>query len=220
MTIKAQSVQPSLTLTLSTKSLCLVLRSIASPYLLFKYHDHTVQQVVGVPRSSSQTEQPLPPRMAPQGSVNLYSFVSAGRSIPSSSSSSSSVGARVGVGVGRSSSVAASSIGPLRATAVASASPPPAPPPPNQATGQATESSSAAQLEPARETSNISSNLFDHVDWEAGALLGGQEELDETSLRMEMKTSMDIHRLMRSRQKVRLFYMLVFFELPRSNSNT
>lgn len=36
----------------------------------------------------------------------------------------------------------------------------------------------------------------------AGALLRDQEETDETSLRMAMKTSMDIHRLMRSRQKV------------------
>lgn len=49
--------------------------------------------------------------------------------------------------------------------------------------------------------------------WESGVLdgagggggrggSGGVEALDETSLRMEMKTSMDMHRLMRSRQKV------------------
>lgn len=45
--------------------------------------------------------------------------------------------------------------------------------------------------------------------WETGVLDGsgagggaGVEALDETSLRMEMKTSMDMHRLMRSRQKV------------------
>lgn len=54
--------------------------------------------------------------------------------------------------------------------------------------------------------------------WETGALecgggggggggsaaggVGGGGGLDETSLRMEMKTSMDMHRLMRSRQKV------------------
>lgn len=44
---------------------------------------------------------------------------------------------------------------------------------------------------------------FDDGDWESGTLLAGLEEMDETSLRMEMKTSIDIHRLMRSRQKVR-----------------
>lgn len=44
---------------------------------------------------------------------------------------------------------------------------------------------------------------LDHGDWEAGVLDGGKEGMDETSLRMEMKTSMDIHRLMRLRQKVR-----------------
>lgn len=45
--------------------------------------------------------------------------------------------------------------------------------------------------------------------WESAILDGGGgggmlEALDETSLRMEMQTSIDMHRLMRSRQKVRI----------------
>lgn len=53
--------------------------------------------------------------------------------------------------------------------------------------------------------SNREASVFplDHGDWEAGMLDGGKEGIDETSLKMEMKTSMDIHRLMRLRQKVR-----------------
>lgn len=69
-------------------------------------------------------------------------------------------------------------------------------------------SGGAGQSVPVRETGV---SPFDHVDWEAGVLLGGQEEIDETSLRMEMKTSMDIHRLMRSRQKVCKVYMLLLY---------
>lgn len=60
--------------------------------------------------------------------------------------------------------------------------------------------SSAGQLMSAREAGVLP---LEHTEWEAGVLDGGKEGMDETSLRMEMKTSMDIHRLMRLRQQVR-----------------
>ena len=60
--------------------------------------------------------------------------------------------------------------------------------------------SSAGQLMSVREAGVFP---LEHLEWEAAMLDGAKEGIDETSLRMEMKTSMDIHRLMRLRQQVR-----------------
>lgn len=82
-------------------------------------------------------------------------------------------------------------------------SPPPAPPP-------ATKSPSASSSPPAPAPAALllgnrdpGVTLFDNLDWDPGSLLMGQEEADETSLRTAMRNSMDIHKLMLTRQKVR-----------------
>lgn len=143
-----------------------------------------------------------------QRTENLFSFISAGSStslspspLPFSINANAKVNSGVGVSTNLDSSAVASSIGPLMTAAVVSVSPPPAPPPPNQATVAVSTSSGESMPNPNREANN-STSPFDHVDWEDGILLGVQEELDETTLRMEMRTSMDMHRLMRSRQRV------------------
>lgn len=157
------------------------------PLLIYR-----VPQGIDVLQPPSQIMQPpqQPPRVLKR-TENLYSFISAGSSTPFSPSPPSfSINARDNSGGGDSTSLDSSA----EATAVVSVSSAPS----NQAPAAVSTSSMP----------NPNPNSFDHVDWEAGILLGVQE-LDETTLRMEMRTSMDIHRLMRSRQKVGAVMLLV-----------
>lgn len=92
-----------------------------------------------------------------------------------------------------------------------SAPPPPAPPPALTAAASAAAASSSAstgnQLAARDSGTSATAAAIESIEWEAGTLLMGQEETDEKSLRMVMKNSMDIHRLMRSRQKVKVRFL-------------
>lgn len=78
--------------------------------------------------------------------------------------------------------------------------PPPAPPPEAAALPAG---GAAAQPVSVQEAGGGAGLAQQNVDWEGAVLLGGEQgAIDQKSLRMEMKTSMDMHRLMRSRQKV------------------
>lgn len=161
--------------------------------LTYPILSYRVPQGIDVLQPPPQTMQPPQQSRVLKRTENLFSFVSSsGSSIASSKSTSPPSKDNSGGGDNTilDSSTEASSIDPVKATAVVSVS--------------QQQPNEAPAVEPTSSMPNPNSNSFDHVDWdwEAGILLGAQE-LDETTLRMEMRSSMDIHRLMRSRQKVR-----------------